>query len=387
MKISWLLHLHQPSFQDPEVVASISNSSYRPLLAILQRHPAFHVTLDISGTLIKWWSDSPEYADILNSLRELIGRGQVEVTGGGWCHPVLPLLPEAEIKRQIELQEDCLRHNGLCHVSPKGRLRGFFPPELAINDTVICILNEKKYDWVLVDEVAALGKSHFLSLPSTATKVIVRDRGASLAVAFGYAQNIAGFKNLIDAYGRFSDQLVLALDGETFGHHWTEGVNFLEAVAALNYEYLTISELASVVDFTATTAIAECSWGTTDAGLKAGVLYPHWQREGNAIHALQWELIGLAINVVEKSELIRNGIRINPNLEIDKNRSLLDRALNSDQFWWASRDPYWSPDMVQRGAELLLSVVGSTNDGIAKVKAQDIYNKIVNLLDSGSSPE
>jgi len=30
----------------------------------------------------------------------------------------------------------------------------------------------------------------------------------------------------------------------------------------------------------------------------------------------------------------------------------LDRAEHSDQFWWASRRPHWSPALVQRGLNI-----------------------------------
>ncbi|MDZ7377025.1 MAG: hypothetical protein ONB13_10430, partial [candidate division KSB1 bacterium] len=41
-----------------------------------------------------------------------------------------------------------------------------------------------------------------------------------------------------------------------------------------------------------------------------------------------------------------------------KIRLLLDQGLQSDQFWWATKESaFWQPKMVKRGAELLLKAI------------------------------
>ncbi|TSC53703.1 MAG: hypothetical protein LiPW16_320, partial [Microgenomates group bacterium LiPW_16] len=60
-------------------------------------------------------------------------------------------------------------------------------------------------------------------------------------------------------------------------------------------------------------------------------------------------------------------------------RGLLDRALHSDQFWWASHSPCWHPKMIERGARMLRDVemldprVGEKE----KRQAQKLYNDII----------
>jgi len=416
MTISWLLHLHQPAIQDEGIVINISNSSYRPLLGILRDNSNFKVTLSISGTLIEWWQKLG-MTDILETLSLLVNRGQVEIVGTGFCHPILTLLPREESVRQIQLEEELLQRlvsgfsvipanagiqrndtgssgqaRGHCKSlgSPSADgsprcLRGFFSPEMAISNDLIKTLSEQSYEWVMIDEVAALGRPHLLSVNNMPTKVVVRDRGASLAVAFGYAQTLPIFTNLVDNYARFSDRLVLAMDEETFGHHWPASLSLLSDLAKSTvFNWHTVSE--SIADKTASNVanVQESTWGTSDEDLVDGVLYPKWKLENNAVHKLQWELTELAITSVgvgrdrPVNPVSSGDPRVTPT---NTGRELLDHALGSDQFWWASKNPYWNPGMVKKGAEMLLRVVELAKPSSQQAnEAKELYTKIIYAL-------
>jgi len=43
-----------------------------------------------------------------------------------------------------------------------------------------------------------------------------------------------------------------------------------------------------------------------------------------------------------------------------RGRKLLDKALHSDQFWWASHNPHWHLGMVARGLKLLVAAITAT---------------------------
>ena len=61
-----------------------------------------------------------------------------------------------------------------------------------------------------------------------------------------------------------------------------------------------------------------------------------------------------------------------------KARLLLDQALHSDQFWWASKNPCWHYQMVERGANLLRETVEALpGDEEKKAQAQGLYQQIV----------
>jgi hypothetical protein len=274
---------------------------------------------------------------------------------------------------------------------------------MAISDNLLGLLGRLGYQWVLADEVSVASSSHFLQVGEYKTKVVVRDRGASLAVAFGHTQTLASFANLARHYARFRSQLILVMDGETFGHHWPGALAFLKEVVLSNeFEFVTISEILADQTFDHIAGVTGSTWGTSDADLATGRFYPKWRLPGNKLHDWQWELTDLAIGAVAAaarsgastpnglapsgvSSLTPSPLRgdnnyheplriaadspspapgdtsrhklLQPESQFEEARNLLDRALHSDQYWWASHNPYWNLEMVGRGGEMLVAAI------------------------------
>lgn len=62
-----------------------------------------------------------------------------------------------------------------------------------------------------------------------------------------------------------------------------------------------------------------------------------------------------------------------------KARKMLDEALHSDQYWWACARPWWSLEMIERGAYELKEAIFAVPDAPEKVKeeAKNLYFKIL----------
>ena len=80
---------------------------YRPFLSVLNRFPDIQATLFYSGSLLRRLeAKHPEY---LMLLEEMSARRQIELLGGGFYAPVLPLIPGTDRLGQIELLTTYLR--------------------------------------------------------------------------------------------------------------------------------------------------------------------------------------------------------------------------------------------------------------------------------------
>ena len=101
---AFLWHIYQPPVQIAPVIKQIVNESYRPIIAALRDHPEARITLNINATLTEQLQDYG-YTDIIEGLATLASRGQIEFTSSGKYHPLLPLIPEPEILRQIKLKD------------------------------------------------------------------------------------------------------------------------------------------------------------------------------------------------------------------------------------------------------------------------------------------
>jgi hypothetical protein len=115
--------------------------------------------------------------------------------------------------------------------------------------------------------------------------------------------------------------------------------------------------------------------------------------KGNEIHRLQWEHTDLCIELVHRAKERSDNDESRRYADIA--RGLLDRALHSDQYWWASRRPMWDINMIHRGllaqwsalvnAFKAINASGASQDEKRElyyrvVVSRDLRNKIVDKL-------
>lgn len=109
-------HGHQPHGSRPQALEESYQRAYKPLLSVLNRHPEIAAVLHFSGSLLTWMDESHE--EFLMLLDEMVKRRQVELLGGGFYEPILPLIPMGDRLGQIESLTTYLRaHFG---VRPRG---------------------------------------------------------------------------------------------------------------------------------------------------------------------------------------------------------------------------------------------------------------------------
>lgn len=126
-----ILHFYQPPTQFPAVLKRICDESYRPLIALLGEFEQARATVNINGSLTQMLVDCG-HQDIVDGLRRLAEDGRIEFFGSAMYHPILPLIPESEVARQIQLNHATNRRAFGDVYAP----HGFFPPELAYGPVV-----------------------------------------------------------------------------------------------------------------------------------------------------------------------------------------------------------------------------------------------------------
>ena len=100
ISLALVLHNHQPVGNFGWVIAESYDKAYLPMVEALERHPSILMGLHYSGPLLDWLrAERPEFLDRLSAL---VGRGQVELLGGGYYEPVLASLPERDRIGQLE---------------------------------------------------------------------------------------------------------------------------------------------------------------------------------------------------------------------------------------------------------------------------------------------
>ncbi len=81
------------------VFEEVYEKAYEPMISALEQHPTIKVGLHYSGPLLEWMET--EQPSAIERLRGLVGRGQVEILGGGLYEPILVSLPQRDRHAQL----------------------------------------------------------------------------------------------------------------------------------------------------------------------------------------------------------------------------------------------------------------------------------------------
>jgi hypothetical protein len=375
MPLTWanFLHFYQPPTQKPHWVKRITGESYRRIVRGLLEHREAKLTLNINAVLVELLMEN-DGKDVVDGIRELLKRGQIELTGSAKFHPLLPRIPKSEIVRQIELNNATHKRYFGEHYKP----RGFFPPEMAFSIDVAKIVAEQGFEWIIVDELSfPQGKQYPRDQVYTVEglgnfAIFPRERTMSYKILSG---QLGSGNLLVHSLGdrlQKSEYLLTAMDGETFGHH-RPGMEHLlfEIYESKELATAKISDLLTMFPKREPMTPLPSTWALMEKDLERSAPFSRWFDPGNEIHALQWELTELAIEVVNDSE--------DTDPAFAKARTMLDRAIHSDQYWWASAKPWWSLEMIERGAlELKDTVLASPAAGPEeKARAEELYKRIL----------
>lgn len=362
---AFLFHIYQPPVQIPAVIRQIVSESYTPIINSLHDHPEAKITLNINGTLTEQLHDFG-YDDLIEKISILAARGQIEFTGSGKFHPLLPLIPEPEIKRQIRLNNDTNRQFFGKVFNPKG----FFPPEMAISEEVLDTVKMSGFDWIIMSGIAnTLSEfpTTYISRHKNGLNLIFRDDYISIDCAFDKINNIDEFISRL-YYKHTSDDyyVILAMDGETFGHHVKHAIkDFLNPLFdnlphRNDVRLCTISEIIERFSKGPKQTPRASSWSTMPYDLAHDIPFPLWFDPNNEIHIEQHRFFMYALTLIHLSAKYRESMDEERKNIFDNARNLLDRGIHSCQQWWASARPWYNTDMILRGLnEVLMASVNA----------------------------
>lgn len=378
-----LLHIYQPPNQTKEILLKVVNESYSKILDVLEKRPRVKINLNICASLTELLVKY-DFLEIINRIKKLAKKGQIEFVGSVKYHPILPLIPKDEIVRQIELNETLNKK----YFGKTWQPKGFFLPELAYEKRVARLIEQLGYQWIVIDEIAypepsQLSFNNLYQIKDLNLKVFFRHRQISNLFFTAQAKNIQEFMDFIKSDERLNEgHLITCLDGENIGHHWPGSLALFESILDSNrFETLTLSELADKLKNNIKVVEPRASsWASREDELRKNIPYALWQHPQNPIHQLQWQITNLVIKAVQEAKKDSN---------YKTARKKLDQALFSCQYWWASAMPWWEPKMIKQGAKELLDSVralSSSQDlSILEKKYQQLINKVEEWQEIGQA--
>jgi alpha-amylase/alpha-mannosidase (GH57 family) len=365
-----LLHLYQPSTQDIEVLKRINKECYEPLFKVIEQHENAKFTININGVLIEKLYEY-DLDHTIDLLRDLVSENKVEIVGTGMYHPILPLIPEKEINRQIRMNEELNKRE----FGNMWKREGFFPPELAISPEITKIVGSLGYDWILVSGIACPVKWPFDRIYKTdeGLKIFFRDDIISNKISFKKISAKEFITDLKEMHKNQKDEkrndtyIISAMDGETFGHHipnyektfLSKMLDLLQENKENNEEKIEITFISELEDYF---PIAEksvtprrSSWSTSYEDLVKKIYYPLWKKPDNKIHKYYWKImksLNQLMNIADNLDLTKDWEVEN---YYNTARYYYDKGLYSCPVWWANpQNDSWSPNLIHKGIELLM---------------------------------
>jgi predicted glycosyl hydrolase (DUF1957 family) len=382
--------MYQPPWQDAGTLEDAAKRCYGWVIPRLASQKDFKVTINSNYSLSELFLKHG-LGKIVDALGEGLQNEAFEITATAAYHPLLPLLPEDEIRRQIDINDSKHREIFKGLWKPKG----FFPPELAFSNDVGRIVKEMGYQWIITEDIVYNIER---KIPSTSVATLdglpVFFRSSEYSNRFSFpidengkplnTINAKQFVHWLNERIRDDSYAILAMDMETIGlHHYYTQETLEYLVHTLKEVGLDSVHMSSLLEKYPGRLEMDASrqyrgsWSTMEKDLENSVPYRYWKDPSNKIHSIQWQLVDYAINAVGSARGSEG---------YDNARRLLDRGLQSCQFWWATpenikRDDY-KPGNILKGATLLLGSVLSLKNlqlGLkkeAKVLYRNLYEAV-----------
>ena len=140
-----ILHANLQYAEIPvEEISNVVHQSYIPVLTALLEIPKIEIVLNFTGVTLEILNN--EYPEVIDLLKQGIEKGKFEMTGTGYSHPIFPLLPIEDTRKQIEFNLQVMEN--ILNYKPVG----FWLPELAYDPTLPALLKEYGFSYTFIDE-------------------------------------------------------------------------------------------------------------------------------------------------------------------------------------------------------------------------------------------
>jgi len=374
--------MYQPSFQDGRVLRQIDKECYKPLLRMFEEHDNVKISLNINAVLIEMLYEF-DLSDTIEILQNLVSSNKIEITGTAKFHPILPLIPQKESERQIEINEEILRKE-----FNQWERGGFFPPEMSISSQVAKYIRELGYKWVIVSGVACpvdWSTDQIYTSPN-GLLLFFRDDILSNKIAFnnitakGFVEEIKGKVKKNKEQKQKDKFIITGMDSETFGHHikkfertfLSKALELINDQKEIKIEF--ISDLSKFFPINKEKIIPkDSSWSSTYDDMKADIPYSLWDHPDNRVHTLYWKIVrslNNLMNLIENLDLKQNW---DAERHYDTSRWFYDRGICSDTTWWGNPNRgTWSPNLIYKGIELLMKSALNAQLALVHANQSDI---------------
>ncbi|RMD67128.1 alpha-amylase [Candidatus Pacearchaeota archaeon] len=229
------------------VLEKVARKCYIPanklLLKLLRKHEKFKVSFSLSGVVIEQFERF--FPEVLDSFKELVKTGKVELLGETYYHSLAFLKSRREFVRQVKKHERKLWQ--VFKIKPQV----FRNTELIYNNELARVAGELGYSGVLAEgheKILGWRSPNFVYSPAGAKriKLLLKNYKLSDDIAFRFSERswsewpltASKFSAWVSALNGNADTVNLFMDYETFGEHQWQSTGIFEFLESLPKELL-----------------------------------------------------------------------------------------------------------------------------------------------------
>lgn len=229
------------------IIDKVSEKSYLPTNAALKdmllQHPEFKLSLSITGTLIEQLEEWRP--DVLQSFKELVATGKVEIIAETYYHSLAFFYSRAEFVKQVAMHAQKIREVfGVTSTA-------FRNTELSYNNDLAYWADEAGYKAIITegwDPILGWRSPNYVYQPSYTSniKLLMKNYKLSDDVAFRFSdRNWSEWPLTTEKYCHWlsetdggGDVINLFMDYETFGEHQWEDTGIFDFLRKFPEEWL-----------------------------------------------------------------------------------------------------------------------------------------------------
>lgn len=261
------INLFQPASKSNDFIRKAVRTCYQPLVEVLEAHPNARMTINLDASLAERL-DSLGLESVLQALRRLAERGQVELTASAYGGAVLATLTPDEMTSLIQRNTQ----SNAALFGDVYRPAGFFPPEMSYVSGIAPVVRDLGYRWIMLDEMSHSGTPGAVRYDRAyeidglgGLKVFFRDRSISTGIMYGSFQDADGFmaaQQNRPGDGRF---VLTGTEADIYGMRRTTPRDFLiDMMESSPVEFITASEAMERFDTFEPVTPVPGSWSTWD---------------------------------------------------------------------------------------------------------------------------
>ena len=144
IQLCLVLHNHQPVGNFDGVFEAAYQDSYLPFLDLFESFTELKISLHTSGPLMMWLQKN--HPDYISRLAQLAEAGRVEIIGGAFYEPILPMIPQRDRIGQIQRFSNWLEKL----VSPN--VQGMWMPERVWESQLVSSLDAAGIKYTVLDD-------------------------------------------------------------------------------------------------------------------------------------------------------------------------------------------------------------------------------------------